>query len=523
MAFDFSQVREKLQKFLKQHANVRTITIIVGILTLLSITTFVIIKGSENRNYGVLYSHLSPDDAGSVLTVLQENKIPYRVEGDGSIILIPKDKVYEVRLKLAAKGLPRGKVVGFELFEEPKLGITQFQENIEYLRALEGELTRTIKRVDAVRDAKVNIALPKESIFVREESNPKASVIVELWPGREIRKEQVKAIVFLVSHAVPKLKPENVAVVDSSGRVLSEMLEESETAESSEELQIRHEMERQIERKVQSMLARALGTDKVVVRASVEIETGKFEQQQEIYDPDKVAVISERKIQEKEKNISQQSQGIPGASSNVPPTTPTNQGVVTSNREKKDVTTNYDVSKSVEKKVAPIFKIKKISIGVLIDGKHEKVKDKNGKVSYKFIPRSPEELQTYENLIKSVIGFDKSRGDQVTVVSVPFETKQEVILKKPARTNVLIALAAAAAAFLLVIAFTVLKLIKGKKPPEVTPELVTEMRAKGREEIEEMHIESEPAYLKLVEVAEKQPEIIAGIIGRWLKEEGVKG
>jgi flagellar M-ring protein FliF len=296
---EIAKLEEQVKRFFKENANPRTIALVLGALTLISLISVLLVKNQGSGDYGVLYTHLSPDDAGEILSVLQQEKIPYKVVGDGSIILVPKDKVYEVRLKLAARGLPHGKVVGFEIFDEPKLGITQFQQNIEYLRALEGELERTIKRIDAVRDVKVNIALPKDSIFVREEEEPKASVLVDLWSGKELSKEQVKAIVFLVSHAVPGLKPENVSVVDSKGRVLSELVQE-EGEVPSKELQIKKQLERDIERKVRNLLSRALGGSKVVVSASVEIETGKLERHKEVYDPDLTAVVSQRKIQEKE-------------------------------------------------------------------------------------------------------------------------------------------------------------------------------------------------------------------------------
>ena len=202
---DFKELSKRLEKFFRGKANLRNIVLVLGALTLVALLSVVVIRGYSNEQYADLYTHLSPDDAGEILTVLQQEKIPYKVEGDGSIILVPKDKVYEVRLQLAAKGLPHGKVVGFEIFDQPKLGITQFQQNVEYLRALQGELERTIEQLDAVRSAKVNIALPKDSIFVRPEEEPKASVLVDLWPGRDLTPEQVKAIVFLVSHAVPGL------------------------------------------------------------------------------------------------------------------------------------------------------------------------------------------------------------------------------------------------------------------------------------------------------------------------------
>ena len=521
---ELSRLQEELKKFFTRNANPRNIALLLGALAIVSILSFVLIRGSSSHEYAVLYTHLSPDDAGQILAVLQEEKIPYKVVGDGSIILVPKDKVYEIRLKLAAKGLPHGKVVGFEIFDEPKLGITQFQQNVEYLRALEGELERTIRRIDAVRDVKVNIALPKDSIFVRESSEPKASVLVDLWPGRELTKEQVKAIVFLVSHAVPGLKPENVTVVDNRGRVLTDLIETESDEEPSRELQIKRQLERDIERKVRELLSRALGSSKVVVSASVEVETGKLEKRKELYDPDMTAVVSQRKVQEKESSVKRNPQGAPGTPTNVPPVINTRpQGEIVK-REKKDVTTNYDVSKTVESTVAPIFKIKRITVGVLVDGKYKEIKEKNGTIKYQFVPRSQEELKTYEEIVKSAIGYDPKRGDRVTVASVPFESS---LLSPKGEEEKQVPWYYLLAAGMLVlgisgaVAFKLLK--RGKTPEEVQPvpqELLEQMRARAEheEELKELQIEKDPVYLKIVDVAKEHPELIAGVISKWMKE-----
>jgi len=526
---DIRSFKEKVEKFIRDNANPKNIVLALSALTLVSFLAFLTLQRGGEGNYAVLYTHLSPDDAGAILSVLQEERIPYRVEGEGSIILVPEDKVYEVRLKLASKGLPHGKVVGFEIFDEPKLGVTQFQESVEYLRALEGELERTIKRLDPVRDVKVNIALPKDSLFVREEDEPKASVLVRLWDGRELTKEQVKAIVFLVSHAVPKLKPENVTVVDNRGRVLSDLVEEGENSlEVTKEFEIKRRLEREIERKIQTMLSQVLGGGKVVVRASVEVETGKVERQKELYDPDMTAVVSERKIQEKEEAQKRQEQGVPGTSTNVPPVVNLEAGGKVVRREKKDVTTNYDVSRTVERSVTPIFRIKRISVGVLVDGKYQKVKGKDGKEVVKFVPRSEEEIKTYESIVKSVIGFDPKRGDRVTVASVPFEARE--LFSVPEKTKqfpwyyvvaaVLLALGGGG--------LVALKFLKGKKgaPPEgaeVPEAILAEMKARAehREEFEEIRIEDDPVYVKVVEVARDYPELVANVISKWLREEGL--
>jgi len=525
---DVKTFKEKIEGFIRDNANPKNIVLLLAALTLVSFLAFLVLQRSSEGNYAVLYTHLSPDDAGAILSVLQEERIPYRVEGGGSIILVPEDKVYDVRLKLAAKGLPHGKAVGFEIFDEPKLGTTQFQESVEFLRALEGELERTIKRLDPVKDVKVNIALPKDSLFLREEDEPKASVLVRLWEGRELSKEQVKAIVFLVSHAVPKLKPSNVTVVDNRGRVLSDLIEEEgDSVEVTKEFEVKQRLEREIERKIQTMLSQVLGGGKVVVRASVELEMGRVERKKELYDPDMTAVVSERKIQEKEEGRKKQEQGVPGTATNVPPVVNLEAGGGIVKREKKDVTTNYDVSKTVERSVTPIFRIKRISVGVLVDGKYQKVKDKDGNEIVKFIPRSEEEIKTYENIVKSAIGFDPKRGDRVTVASVPFEARELFAVPEGEKQFPWYYVAATLLA-LGVGGFAAFKFIKGRKGaiperPEVSEAILAEMKARAehKEELEEVRLEDDPVYVKVVEVAKDYPELVASVVSKWIREEGL--
>jgi len=504
-------------------------------LFLIILIAILITKNLHKEDYAVLYSGLAPDDAGNILTALSQENIPYKLEGNGTIIMVPKDKVYDARLKLAAKGLPSGKVVGFEIFEEPKLGTTQFQENVNYIRAVEGELTRTIKQLDAVMDAKVNISLPKDSIFVRQEDEAKASVVIKLWPDKDLTKEQVKAIVFLVSRAVPNLKPENVTVVDNRGRVLSDLIDEESANESGDKtVDLKRKLERQLEKDIQSMLAKVVGPERVVVKASVELETGKVHQKDEIYDPDKVAVVSERKIKESETEESQTINAPPGTPTNVPPVMNTPVMGGGKKKEKSDITTNYDVSKSMIETQKPLFTIKKVSIGVVIDGKYKEIKDKDGNIIKQFEPRSQQELQSYENLIKSAIGFDPNRGDQVTVISVPFEatpTQEEVSTKQQ---NLIMYVIAVILLLLILglLAFIFIKKKKQKKEEIIAATTLSvplagvaaEALAKGYEEEKGLvsEIEKLPEYLKILEIAEKNPQMIANIITKWIKEDAKK-
>ncbi|GAB6072306.1 flagellar basal-body MS-ring/collar protein FliF [Venenivibrio stagnispumantis] len=518
---------EKIKAFFQDKQKVKYLLIGLGGLFLAVILFIVASNFIKNKDYAVLYSNLSPDDAGNVLTVLSQENIPYKLEGNGTIILVPKDKVYDTRLKLAAKGLPSGKVVGFEIFEEPKMGTTQFQENVNYIRAIEGELVRTIKQIDAVMDAKVNIAMPKDSIFVREEDQPKASVIIKLYPDKDLTKEQVKAIVFLVSHAVPKLTPENVTVVDNRGRVLSDLIDENKDIESGNSIaDIKRKLEKQIEKDIQSMLAKAVGPERVVVKASVELETGKMAQKDEIYDPDKVAVVSERKIKESETENPQTINAPPGTPTNVPPVmnVPVFSGG-TKQKEKSDITTNYDVSKSVIESKKPIFNIKKISVGVMIDGRYKEVKDQNGNITLQFEPRTQQELQSYENLIKSAIGFDQNRGDQVTVISVPFEAEKPAIVKEETSKTLWFLLAGVGLLFLVLIGLIIFLLRAKKKKEQPTTILAQQqlleeqLETLRKEEKEIVSFETEPNYIKLIEVAKENPQLIANLISKWLKEE----
>ncbi len=543
MALRIEDIKQKLQEFTKSENFLKNLFLALATLAIILLLSVLVFRNISQAQYGVLYTNLSPDDAGKILSTLQEEKIPYKIEGDGSIILVPKDKIYEVRLKLASKGLPSSQNVGFEIFNEPKMGATHFQENINYIRAIEGELARTIKKIDAIKDAKVNIALPRDSIFAREEDEAKASVIVSLWPGKTLSKEQVKAIVFLVSHAVPKLKAQNVTVVDNTGRVLSDLIQEKGDEDVGDLVSIKRKLRREIEKSVQSMLARALGPQKVVVRASVDVETAQVDKKDELVNPDQVAVVSERKIQEKTKGFQKQKGGAPGTPTNVPATIKTNNKNLLVDKSKKDTTTNYDVTKSYIVTKQNIFKVKRISVGVLIDGKYVTKKDKNGKTIREFVPRSKAELQAYEQLVKSAVGFDPKRGDKVTVISIPFENTaaaNENFGMQPSgsvvgvlkQNTLLLAAIGALVLLLLIMLFLLLRARKAKKAALEAKQL-QELQNAGamqqaaqaasqlhKQEEEQFSFEKEPIYQRILEISEENPEIVADMLSKWIKEEG---
>ncbi len=534
MTFDKEAIQQKLKELFSSKNFLKSLFLVLSLLAIILLLTAILFKSFKEEKYGVLYTHLSPDDAGKILSVLQEEKIPYKIEGDGSIILVPRKKVYDIRLQLAAKGIPSSHTVGFEIFNEPKMGATHFQENINYIRAIEGELTRTIKRIDAIKDAKVNIAMPQESIFAREEDEAKASVIVSLWPGKDLSKEQIKAIIFLVSHAVPKLKVENVTVVDNYGRVLSDLIENDEE-DIGDIVAIKKRLKREIEKSVESMLSRALGPQKVVVRANVDVETAKIDKKDEIVDPDKVAVVSEHKLQEKTQGYQTKPIGSPGTPTNVPATIRSTSNNMLLNKNKKDTTTNYDITKSYIVTKQNIFKVKKVTVGVLVDGKYVQKIDKNGTIHKEYVPRSKAEIEAFKELVKSAIGYDPKRGDKVTVISIPFETRKvtDTTATQPIsgiKFYLLLAIGVLTLLLIGLLVYIFIKRAKAKKAKEIAALAALERQksevapslAHLHKEEELFNLENEPTYQRILEIGEENPELLSNLISMWIKEEGKK-
>jgi len=306
----------------------------------------------------------------AVLTELDKEGISYRIGRDGRTVLVPENRVRDIRLKLAAKGVPSKGVIGYELFDRSGIGVSEFQQRVNFKRAVEGELIRTILRFRNIEDARVHIALPERSIFLREEKEPSASVFIKLRPGTDLTPEQISAIRNLVAASVENLKPRNVIVIDDRGRNLTAALEEKREI-PSRQLKIRREFERELENKIQSALEAALGYGNVKVRVSAELDFRKVQKREEIYDPDMTAVVSEQK--RKERTTGVPAGGVPGAAANIPPGTGAVQGQGGVITEKKETITNYEVSKKEVVEVNPTLRIQRLSVGVIINGSPEDV------------------------------------------------------------------------------------------------------------------------------------------------------
>ncbi len=396
----------------------------VGSVLIIGLATAVII--SMSTAYAPLYYNLSAEDAAGVTDYLRRSRIPYRLTDSGRTVKVAKDDVYEVRLKLAGSQVMSGGV-GFEIFDKTNLGVTEFVQNINFQRALQGELARTISEIKQVESARIHLVLPKKSLFSEDQQDATCSVILKLHAGARLRPDQVDGIMSLVAGSVAGLHKEKVVVLDTFGTVLSKKI--SESAGSSQltinEMTFRRKYENDLEERLQSMLERVVGRRKVVVRVSASLDFNKVEKTEEIYDPDQVAIRSEHRLNEQSQNSTGGPGGVPGLNSNVPgrevTATGTNANANGKKSNKTDETRNYEISKLVSRTIMPIGAVKKISVAVMVDGKYKGGSKKGEEKT--FVPRSDSEIAIYTNMVKKAIGFNKKRGDQVEVASIAFNNE----------------------------------------------------------------------------------------------------
>lgn len=412
----WSALLERVRELVTRLSPLQRALGLAGLGLLLAILLFLSFRGGE-PDFAPLYKGLTGSDKEAVMVQLEEKGIPYRVQGEDKDLWVPKDKIRELRADLASKGLPKSVPVGFELFDQTRVGITEFTQRINLLRALQGELERTIETVQGVERARVHLVLPEETLFVEDEKPASASVILKLARATELAPDQVKGIAFLVSRAVRGLDPKNVTIVDEKGKVLS--FEEDESAGIAKltnmQFRIKRGFENELEAKLLQILTPVVGKRKVMVSANAVLDFSKAEHTQETYDPDTTAVRSEERERESEIGLQpQQPIGVPGVMSNVPGAggqQPSQGQQPTTQRSKSHDITNYEVSKLIRHVVEPYGVIRRLSVGVLLDGKHQ---------DGRYVPLAAQDLAKIESLVRGAIGFDESRGDQVRVVNIPF-------------------------------------------------------------------------------------------------------
>ncbi|MFY3078409.1 flagellar basal-body MS-ring/collar protein FliF [Achromobacter xylosoxidans] len=397
---------------------------------------------SSEPKYKVLFSNLDDRDGGAIVTALGTMNVPYKYNDTGTALLVPADRVYDARLQLASQGLPRGGSVGFELMDNARFGASQFAEQINYQRGLEGELARSIESMHTVQHARVHLAMPRQSLFVRERQPPTASVLLNVYPGRSLSDAQVSAISWLVASSVPELTAENVSIVDQNGRLLSAPTGEGRGMDADQMRMVRETEQRTVER-ILTILNPLVGPSNVHAQASAEMDFSRREETSEVYrpnqEPGQAAIRSQQTSESNQRGINP-AQGVPGALSNQPPAnaqapianppqtqpprpgqpqqqgqqqqqqTATGAGGTVSDR--RDATTNYEVDRTISHIKQPVGMLKRLSVAVVVNY----VRDKDGEPQA--LP--PEELSKLTNLVREAMGYSESRGDSLNLVNSQF-------------------------------------------------------------------------------------------------------
>lgn len=407
-----------------------------GIALLVVAAVAAMVMGHQ-PDYKVLFSNLSDKDGGAIVAQLSQMNVPYKHADGGGAILIPAERVHDVRLRLATQGLPRGSVTGFELMETNRFGMTQFQERLNFQRGLEGELTRSIQALSSVQGARVHLALPNQNGFFREQQKPSASVLVSLHPGRILDRAQLAGIVHLVASSVPELAPSAVSVLDDTGKLLSQSPDAAgEEGINAQQLLYVQQIEQQYARRIMEILEPVVGRNNVKAQVSAELDFSRTESTSEQFRPNQTpdsGAIRSQQVLESSGTANKTATGVPGAVANQPPApsaAPVNgvnpaptaggqQGAEEST-SKRESTTNYEVDKTVKVTRGNNWAIKRLSAAVVVN--YQALAEEKGGASPK--PLTPEQIEQMTGLVRETIGFNKERGDSVNLMNTPFLTSE---------------------------------------------------------------------------------------------------
>lgn len=397
------QLRELPARLQALPAGVR-IALIAGGVIALALAGGVGVLARSGGEYQYAFTNLSQEDATEAAGMLKTAGIPYRTEANGSALAVPTDKVYDARILLATAGLPRGGGVGFELFDRGDLGVSEFTQRVNLRRAIEGELARTIGRLAGVRSAKLTVSLSEKGLYRDEDKKPSATVVVMLQPGRTLGERELAGIRHLVSSSVPGLPPDQVTVIDGRGAVLS-----SDSAWDSPEASYQRKLERDFEQRIVGLLEPVVGQGAVIARVTASVDATQVNQNSEVFDPDAVALRSERKVTQSSSTQQNTQAGVAGAQANVPLQQPPPQAGPTSqgNQANQDEVKNFEISKTTTTTLARIPRLQKISVAIIVDGVEGKVRD-------------PAEVTRLGELARKAVGYDEARGDAFEITSQVF-------------------------------------------------------------------------------------------------------
>lgn len=482
---------------------------------------------SQQVEYDTVFSGLSQQDAAAIVAKLKEAKVPYELADGGATVKVPTSNVHEVRLQLASEGLPQGGGVGFELFDKTSFGLTDFAQKLNYQRALEGELARTINQLSAVEQSRVHIVIPKPELYTENEKPATASVVLKLRPGGQLKGEQIRGICNLVAGSVEGLKPDNVTIIDTNGNILSDVGVAGEsglaTRATASQLEMQLNYQKNLEGSVQALLDQVLGHSKAAVRVNAEMDWDQVESNAETFSPNGAPAQVRSSHETTERYSGSPGDlvgGIPGVSSNVPSylgaagtiaSSDTITGSVGAGYERVDKTNNYELSKVVARTVKAPGTVKRLSVAVLLDNVADEA-----------------QIQKVEQLVSAAVGLDQNRGDKITVASMPFDRtyyeEQAKAMEEAQRFNLYFDIAKPAIALiaLVVMVLFVRSLSRSLKPR--APELDEKLAPRGttvtvsKPQVEELEQRRDIMQEQIRALVRTQPTVVAGLVKAWMDE-----
>lgn len=501
---------------------------------------------SREPQYKVLFANLGERDGGAIMAALNQMNVPYRFQDGSAALLVPADRVHETRLSLAAQGLPRGGSVGFELLDDSKFGASQFTEQVNFQRALEGELARSIEAVQVVQSARVHLAIPRQSMFMRNRQQPTASVLLNLYPGRAMDDHQVAAIAHLVSSSVPELSVQNISVIDQHGRLLSLPGGEGRGMDAGQFQHIR-DVEQTVAQRIEAILTPLLGPGNARAQVSAEMDFSRREETLEVYRPNEEpgqAAVRSRQTSDALQHDAGVAQGIPGALSNQPPVDPVapvagaaaapdddaapTDAVAVPLNERREATTNYEVDRTITHLQHAVGTLSRLSVAVIVNH----VPDAEGRPQ----PLPPERLDQLRSLVQEAMGYSAARGDSLNLVHSEFAHTPELRITWW-RDPYNLGLAKTAGGWLLAIVlgtwlwFAVLRPLlrqqldtttAGARPAAGATE--TERREAAAEQANAARARQQSRYEENLqtarELAMKDPRAVAAVIRSWMEKDG---
>ncbi|MBB5022391.1 flagellar basal-body MS-ring/collar protein FliF [Desulfurispira natronophila] len=547
-----AQVSRLLQKLSRPQQITLGLVLGASVITIVTLVIWAIV--ASRPGHQVLFSNLAMEDAGEVAAKLSEMQVPYELQNDGRTIAVPANVVHQTRLNLAQEGLPRGSGVGFEIFDTAGIGMTEFIQKVNFRRALQGELGRTIAAIDGIESARVHIALPERSLFISQDQMAEASVALRLSPHSRLSGDQVNGIIHLVSSSVENLSADAVTVVDEQGRILNDLIQDTPDEDTLNVTQLAYQsnLERSLRRQLDNLLVSVLGQGNAYSNISLELDFDRVEEQREWYDPDSV-IRSEQRIEELEQGRDAMG-GIPGVRANIADQEDPDAGLSTT-RSREVETTNYEIGRTLTNIQRSRGQIKRLTVAVAVNGSYVQ-EEEDGVTRTVYQPRSQEELDKITALVQSAIGYNENRGDRVVVTNLQFgdppKSRFQELLEMQDLWQELLKYAGIALFFLFAFIFIIRPIVRWvvdmtrdeeelkktfgtgqKKPKQLVPTQLPKTMAELESEMESQ-IDSEASVSasavrgkvirkKLEEIVKENPSGAAQLIRIWINDEASKG